>query len=53
VDPQKIPGKTTTIFFPFETAEQYLNDDRKFMEKGHPEEKRKRFPATEKRGWSR
>jgi PAS domain S-box-containing protein len=48
VDPQKIPGKTDHDFFPFETAEQYLNDDRKFMEKGHPEEKEEKVPRDGK-----
>ncbi len=48
VDPQKIPGKTDHDFFPYETAEQYLNDDRKFMEKGHPEEKEERVPRDGK-----
>ena len=43
VDPQKIPGKTDHDFFPFETAEQYLNDDRMFMEKGQPEEKEEKI----------
>ena len=42
-DPQKIAGKTDHDFFPFETAEQYLDADRKFMEKGHPEEKEERI----------
>jgi PAS domain S-box-containing protein len=48
VDPQNIPGKTDHDFFPYETAEQYLNDDRKFMEKGHPEEKEERVPRDGK-----
>jgi PAS domain S-box-containing protein len=48
VDPQKIPGKTDHDFFPFETAEQYLRDDRNFMEKGHPEEKEERVPREGK-----
>jgi PAS domain S-box-containing protein len=43
VDPLKIPGKTDHDFFPFETAEQYLNDDRMFMEKGQPEEKEEKI----------
>jgi len=42
-DPQKIAGKTDHDFFPFETAERYLNEDRKFMEIGHPEEKEERI----------
>ncbi len=42
VNPQEIPGKTDRDFFPFETAEQRLKDDRAFIEKGTPEEKEER-----------
>jgi PAS domain S-box-containing protein len=48
VGPQEILGKTDHDFFPFETAEQYLKDDRIFMEKGHPEEKEERVPRDGK-----
>ncbi len=48
VGPQEILGKTDHDFFPFETAEQYLKDDRNFMEKGHPEEKEERVPRDGK-----
>lgn len=39
---QNIPGKTDYDFFPVEVAERRLNDDRRFMEGGHPEEKEER-----------
>jgi PAS domain S-box-containing protein len=39
---QNIPGKTDHDFFPVEVAEQRLNDDRRFMERGHLEEKEER-----------
>jgi len=42
-DSQKIPGKTDHDFFPFETAEQHLDEDRKFLAKGDPEEKEERI----------
>jgi PAS domain S-box-containing protein len=48
VGPQEILGKTDHDFFPFETAEQYLKDDRNFLEKGHPEEKEERVPRDGK-----
>lgn len=37
--PQDISGKTNHDFFPFEAAEQRLNEDRRFLEGGQPEEK--------------
>ena len=39
VAPQEILGKTDRDFYPFEVAEQRLNDDRMFLGKGDPEEK--------------
>jgi PAS domain S-box-containing protein len=42
VAPQEILGKTDRDFYPFEVAEQRLNDDRMFLGKGHPEEKEER-----------
>jgi len=45
---KKSRKKRITDFFPFETAEQYLKDDRNFMEKGHPEEKEERVPRDGK-----
>lgn len=39
---QNIPGKTDHDFFPAELAERRLNDDRRFMEAGHFEEKEER-----------
>jgi PAS domain S-box-containing protein len=38
VSPQQISGKTDHDFFPFETAEQILKDDRAVLEKGVPAE---------------
>jgi PAS domain S-box-containing protein len=40
---QNIPGKTDHDFFPAELAERRLNDDRRFMEAGHLEEKEERY----------
>jgi PAS domain S-box-containing protein len=40
---QNIPGKTDHDFFPAEVAERRLNDDRRFMEAGHLEEKEERY----------
>jgi len=40
---QNIPGKTDHDFCSSEVAEQSLNADRKFMEKGNPEEKIERY----------
>ena len=40
---QNIPGKTDHDFFPVEAAERRLNDDRRFMEAGHLEEKEERY----------
>jgi PAS domain S-box-containing protein len=40
---QNIPGKTDHDFFPAEAAERRLNDDRRFMEAGHLEEKEERY----------
>jgi PAS domain S-box-containing protein len=40
---QNIPGKTDHDFFPAEAAERRLNDDRRFMEEGHLEEKEERY----------
>ena len=42
VAPQEILGKTDHDFYPFEVAEQRLNDDRMFLAKGQPEEKEER-----------
>jgi len=40
---QNIPGKTDRDFFPPEMAEQRLNEDRRCMEGGHPEEREERY----------
>ena len=42
VTPPEIPGKTDHDLYPFEVAEQRLNDDRVFLGKGDPEEKEER-----------
>ena len=38
ISPRQICGKTDHDFFPFETAEQSLNEDREVLEKGVPAE---------------
>ncbi len=43
IAPQEISGKTDHDFYPSEVAEQRLNDDRMFLEKGAPEEKEERY----------
>ena len=43
VSPQQISGKTDHDFFPGETSEQNLNEDREVMEKGVPAEREGRY----------